>query len=148
MRHAWPCRHCCGSGFGNAGVPLTFHPPPGTIVICDFSTGFRPPEMVKVRPVVVISPRRRTGQLATVVPLSSTPPLPVEPWHYRLPPGAYPPARGAIWVKGDMVATVALDRLDRVRVKTGGTRAYHTFQLDQTALAAVLACVRAGIGLG
>jgi hypothetical protein len=30
-------------------------------VICDFSTGFRPPETVKIRPVVVIviSPRRR-----------------------------------------------------------------------------------------
>jgi hypothetical protein len=29
-------------------MPLTFHPKPGTIVICDYSTGFRPPEMVKV----------------------------------------------------------------------------------------------------
>lgn len=129
-------------------MPLTFHPGPGAIVICDFSTGFRPPEMVKLRPVVVISPRRRTTQLATVVPLSSTAPVPVEPWHYRLPPGVYPPARGPIWAKCDMVATVSLDRLDRVRVKSGGTRTYQTFQLGDADLAAILTAVRAALGLG
>lgn len=128
-------------------MPLTFHPGPGAIVICDFSTGFRPPEMVKVRPVVVISPRRRTTQLATVVPLSSTAPVPAEPWHYRLPPGVYPPARGPIWAKCDMVATVSFDRFDRVRVKSGGTRTYHTFQLGSADLAAILAAVRAALGL-
>jgi mRNA interferase MazF len=128
-------------------LPLTFHPGPGAMVICDFSTGFRPPEMVKVRPVVVISPQRRTSQLVTVVPLSSTAPVPIEPWHYRLPPGAYPPARGPIWAKCDMVATVALDRLDRVRVKAGGVRTHQTFQLSATDLAAVLAGVRAALGL-
>jgi len=42
-------------------LALQFSPAPGAIVICDYSTGFRPPEMVKVRPVVVISPRRRTS---------------------------------------------------------------------------------------
>jgi hypothetical protein len=26
-------------------MALTFHPPQGTIVICDFSTGFQPPEL-------------------------------------------------------------------------------------------------------
>jgi uncharacterized protein YifN (PemK superfamily) len=128
-------------------VPLTFHPGPGAVVICDFSTGFRPPEMVKVRPVVVISPRRRTTQLATVVPLSSTAPIPVEPWHYRLPPNVYPPARGPIWAKCDMVATVSLDRLDRVRVKSGGTRTYQTFQLGDADLAAILTAVKAALGL-
>jgi uncharacterized protein YifN (PemK superfamily) len=72
--------------------------------------------MVKVRPVVVISPRRRSSQLVTVVPISSTPPVPAEPWHYLLPPGTYSPARGLVWVKCDMVATVGLKRLDRVKV--------------------------------
>jgi mRNA interferase MazF len=51
-------------------MSLTFHPDAGTIVICDYSTGFQPPEMVKVRPVVVVSPRRRGSQLVTVVPIS------------------------------------------------------------------------------
>jgi uncharacterized protein YifN (PemK superfamily) len=42
---------------------LKFHPEPGTILICDYSTGFKKPEMVKKRPVVTISPRlkRRDG---------------------------------------------------------------------------------------
>ena len=59
---------------------LTFHPKPGTLLICDFDRGFKAPEMVKKRPVVVISPRRRksTPQLCTVVPLSSSAPNPVE----------------------------------------------------------------------
>jgi mRNA interferase MazF len=128
-------------------VRLTFHPGRGTIVICDFSLGFRPPEMVKVRPVVVISPRRRTTQLATVVPLSSVPPLPVQPWHYQLPPGAYPPTRHAIWAKCDVVVTVGLARLDRVKAKIAGRRVYRTFQLAEADLAAILAGVRSALGL-
>jgi mRNA interferase MazF len=127
---------------------LAFHPGPGTIVICDYSTGFQLPEMVKVRPVVVISPRRRSSQLATVVPISSTPPSPIEPWHYQLPQGAYPPARGPVWVKADVLATVALSRLDRVKVRgLGGTRTYQTFQVDGATLAAIQAAVKAALGL-
>ena len=36
-------------------MPITFHPSPGTVLICDFTTGFQPPEMVKRRHVVVVS---------------------------------------------------------------------------------------------
>ncbi|WP_090665161.1 type II toxin-antitoxin system PemK/MazF family toxin [Belnapia rosea] len=73
-------------------MAITFHPHPGAILICDFSTGFRPLEMVKARPAVVLSPRRRAGGLVTVVPPSSTPPIPPLAWHILLPAGAYPPA--------------------------------------------------------
>lgn len=128
-------------------MTLTFHPDRGTILICDFSTGFQPPEMVKVRPVVVISPRRRIGQLATVVPLSSSRPSPVEPWHFELPPGAYPPARGPMWAKCDMLATVALARLDRVKVGGRGGPTYQTFQLGPQEMAAVMVGVKAALGL-
>ncbi|RYF03521.1 MAG: hypothetical protein EOO40_12135 [Deltaproteobacteria bacterium] len=129
-------------------MPLTYHPNPGTIVICDYSTGFIAPEMVKARPVVVLSPRRRTGQLVTVVPLSSTEPNPFEPWHVLLPATAYPPARGPMWVKADMLATVALTRLDRVKVKgPGGTRTYQTFQMDAACLAAIRAAVKAALAI-
>jgi mRNA interferase MazF len=128
-------------------MSLTFHPGPGVIVICDFSQGFRPPEMVKIRPVVVISPRRRTAQLVTVVPLSSVAPQPIEPWHYLLPPGAYPPARGDIWAKCDMVATVGLARLDRVKARIEGRRVYEAYQLGPVELAGILAGVRAALGL-
>jgi len=128
-------------------MALTFHPGPGAIVICDFSTGFKPPEMVKVRPVVVISPRRRMGQLATVVPLSSKEPEKSEPWHYALGAGTYPPARSQMWVKADLVATVALDRLDRIMVRVGGQRTYQVFQLNPAELHSVRLAVKAALGL-
>jgi uncharacterized protein YifN (PemK superfamily) len=128
-------------------VSLTFHPGPGAIVICDFSEGFKPPEMVKVRPVVVISPRRRSSQVVTVVPLSSAAPFPMEPWHHRLSPGGYPPGRAEIWAKCDMVATVGLGRLDRVKVRIQGRLVYQTFQLGEEDMAAILTCVKAAIGL-
>lgn len=55
-------------------MSLRFPPKLGTIVICDYSTGFCPPEMVKHRLAIVVSPRlpHRDG-LCTVVPLSATP---------------------------------------------------------------------------
>ncbi|MEA3642028.1 MAG: type II toxin-antitoxin system PemK/MazF family toxin [Lamprobacter sp.] len=100
-------------------MPLTFHPHPGMVLICDFNTGFKAPEMIKRRPVVVISPRpRRTNQLCTIVPLSTTAPNPVEPFHHRMDPRSLPGklARKETWAKCDMLATVSLERLDRVMI--------------------------------
>jgi mRNA interferase MazF len=129
-------------------MALGFHANAGDIVICDYSTGFKPPEMVKVRPVVVISPRRRGGQLVTVVPLSSAAPSPVEPWHYLLPEGAYPPARGPVWVKADMIATIALARLDRVKMRgADGSSVYQVFRLGPDAMRAIGLAVKAALNL-
>ncbi|WPL15001.1 PemK-like protein [Thiorhodovibrio litoralis] len=89
------------------------------VLICDFNTGFKAPEMIKRRPVVVISPRpRRTNQLCTIVPLSTTAPNPVEPFHHRMDPRSLPGklSRKETWAKCDMLATVSLERLDRVMV--------------------------------
>jgi uncharacterized protein YifN (PemK superfamily) len=128
-------------------VALSFHPDRGSIVICDYSTGFRPPEMVKVRPVVVVSPRRRSTRLLTVVPISSSAPMPAEPWHYLLPSGRYPPARGPVWVKADLVSTVAIDRLDRVKVRdVRGIQIYCVFQLEPCDMRAIDAAVKAALG--
>ena len=127
-------------------MPLTFRPKPGNVVICDYA-GFKPPEMVKVRPVVVLSPRHRSGRLVTIVPISSTPPAPAEPWHVELAPGAYPPARAPMWVKADLINTVAIDRLDRVMVRDPrGTRTYQVYQLDADCMAAIQAAVKAALG--
>lgn len=129
-------------------MPLTFHPGPGAIVICDFRTGFRPPEIVKERPVVIISPKRRRERLATVVPLSNSEPAVLQPWHYLVPDGVYPPARAPMWAKADLVMTVALDRLDRVRVRDeSGNRTYRIFQMTDAQLAAVRDAVLAALGL-
>lgn len=100
------------------GIP--FQPSPGQILVCNFGTGFRKPEITKVRPVVVVSPqpRFRSG-LCTVVPLSTVEPENVMPYHYKLPRGLVPnePAGKDSWAKCDLVATVGLKRLDRVRVQ-------------------------------
>ena len=129
-------------------MPLTYHPAAGAIVICDFSVGFRPPEIVKKRPVVVISPRRRQSQLFTVIPLSSTAPITLMPWHYPIKPGAYPPARGPMWAKADIIMTVALDRLDRVMMRDEkGKRTYLNLTLNGADLADLHRAVVAALAI-
>jgi hypothetical protein len=74
-------------------------------MICDFERGFVPPEMVKVRPVVVIS-RTSTHEngLCTIVPLSTTPPQRAKSWHVQLKrdPTPYLNSGQQVWAKCDM----------------------------------------------
>ena len=73
--------------------------------------------------------------------------MPVEPWHWPVPPGLYPPARSPMWAKADLVVTVALERLDRVMIRdAGGKRTYHVFQLNETHLATLRRSVGAALG--
>lgn len=101
-------------------MALLFHPKPGNVLICDFK-GYLAPEMIKRRPVVVVSPAHlhRPGLLA-VVPLSTTAPNPIEPYHYRLK-GNPVPGSDALetWAKCDMLATVCIARLDRFKLDRG-----------------------------
>ena len=97
-------------------MALQFFPGPWRIMLCDFNTGFQEPEMIKRRPVISISKRRRDGaQLCTVIPISSTPPDKIRDFHYLLPDDQMPHhLRGQYpehWVKVDMVTTVAFFRL-------------------------------------
>jgi uncharacterized protein YifN (PemK superfamily) len=100
-------------------MAINFHPKRGTVLMCDFTTGFRVPEMVKRRPVVVISPRyRRHTGLCIVVPFSTVPPHEIELHHHEIPSGKYPffdPAK-PIWAKADMLTCVCFERLDRLLV--------------------------------
>ncbi|HGX94087.1 MAG TPA: hypothetical protein ENK35_12310 [Candidatus Tenderia sp.] len=133
-------------------MPLTFHPKPGMVLICDFNTGFKAPEMIKRRPVVVISPRpRRSTQLCTIVPLSTTAPNPVEPFHHRMAPRSLPGklARRETWAKCDMLATVSLERLDRVMVgkDAGGRRIYVAKQVVAEDLEAIRRGVMIALGI-
>jgi uncharacterized protein YifN (PemK superfamily) len=93
---------------------LPFHPSPGDILVCDYTTGFRPPEMVKRRLCVVISPKlKRRTDLASVVPISATCPEQTELWHHRIELVSQSWGDGPRWIACDMVATVAYDRLSR-----------------------------------
>ncbi len=56
-------------------MSISFPVARSTILLSDYGTGFREPEMVKRRPVVVMSHRLpHRDHLCTVVPLSTTPP--------------------------------------------------------------------------
>jgi len=61
-------------------MPITFHPSPGTVLICDFATGFQPPEMVK---------RRHCSGLCPGVSLGIAEPNPVEAFHHMIPVSRY-----------------------------------------------------------
>ncbi len=83
--------------------------------MCDFE-GFVTPEMVKKRPVVVIARNRANKMLVTVVPLSTTEPDVMEPHHYQLPKNPVPALKSKkCWAKCDMLATVSISRMDRLK---------------------------------
>lgn len=136
-------------------MPLTYYPAPGEIVLCNYGTGFVAPEMVKLRPVVVVSPRlRRRADLVAVVPLSTTPPDPVEQHHcsFTLAVALPKPFESPqMWAKCDMIATVALSRLDRFRdgrVAGRGARRFTTGKVDATQLGEIRKAILHGLGLG
>src|SRR5579859_4482122 len=95
-------------------MPITFPPDQGQILMCDFTTGFMRPEMLKIRHCIAVSPKRHTGT-CLIVPLSTEPPAHVEAWHYLIPRYVYPCIEcGAdVWVKGDMLTHAAFARLNR-----------------------------------
>ena len=132
-------------------MPLLFRPRPGTLLMCDFDTGFKPPEMTKKRPVVVISPRRRrsASNLCTVVPLSTAVPNRVEPFHHRMDPRSVPAelCTQESWAKCDMLYTVSLERLDRVPVNRAGTRVFVAPQVLHEDLTAIRQGVMNALGL-
>jgi uncharacterized protein YifN (PemK superfamily) len=108
--------------------------------------------MVKRRPVIVLSPPiPGRAFMCTVVPLSTKDPYPVLPHHMQItlnPPLPYPYASPTMWVKGDIVLTVAFHRLRLLYAgKTGGQRIYDVRVLDAGTLEAVRDCVRCGLGL-
>ncbi|MDU8942816.1 type II toxin-antitoxin system PemK/MazF family toxin [Ovoidimarina sediminis] len=136
-------------------VALTYHPSRGSIVTVRFEPGFVPPEMVKRRLAVVLSPaiRNRPG-LCTVVPLSTTDPEEgkVMPYHYKFRAGFEMPKEwGDIerWVKGDMVCTVGWHRVDLLRLgkRLDGSRIYQKSTISDADFAQVQRCVLHGLGL-
>lgn len=126
-------------------MAIAFHPKAGAVLVCDFR-GYVKPEIIKTRPVVVISPNhlRRPG-LVSVVPLSTTAPLDVEPYHYLLH-GSPVPGSGAeaVWAKCDLVATVSLERLDRKKVGRGK---YVVGHVAMEHVRAMRRCVAISLGL-
>lgn len=97
---------------------LTYQPKPNTIIMCNFE-GFISPEMVKNRPVLVLTRNKKNPKLVTIVPISTTEPYEITNLHIEI---VGPIDGKKAWVKCDMVTTVCLERLDRLRIITTGQR--------------------------
>lgn len=133
-------------------MTVVSHPVPGTILRVDLSEGFRPPEMVKRRPAIVLSPPiPGRSFLCTIVPLSTTEPRQAQPHHMRIaldPPLPHPYSSPVMWVKGDIVLTVAFHRLRLLfNGRDQGQRVYDVRVLDPETFEQVRRCVRRGLGL-
>jgi uncharacterized protein YifN (PemK superfamily) len=133
-------------------VTVVSHPARGTIVRVDLSDGFRNPEMGKRRPAVILSPEIPGRPLmCAIVPLSTTPPSIILPHHMKIifdPPLPEPYQAPTVWLKGDIVLTVAFHRLRLLFSRwNGGQRVYDVRVLDAATFASVQQCVRSGLGL-
>jgi mRNA interferase MazF len=133
-------------------MTVVSHPMPGTIVRVDLSDGFRVPEIGKRRPAIILSPPiPGRPQMCTIVPLSTTPPKPVLRHHMEIrfdPPLPHPYEKPSMWVKGDIVLTVAFHRLRLLfSCWSGGQRIYDIRVIDPVIFARVQECVRCGLGL-
>jgi len=138
-------------------MAITFHPRIGQILLCDFSQGFKEPEMVKNRPVVVITPAI-TGRanLVTVLALSTKKPVKNMPFHYKISKKSMPQLgrfqENDIWVKGDMIYTIGFHRLNLIRLgKKGhktGKRIYFNQRLGREQMKEIYRCTLHGINLG
>ncbi len=110
--------------------------------------GFIPPEINKVRPSIIISPRLpgRSG-LVAVVPISLTPPHRLYPFHVQLSRNYHPQEEDdlACWAKCDLLMNISVARLNGF--KTGRRKWVHP-QATGEDLAAVRHGVIHALGLG
>jgi len=138
-------------------VAIKFHPKVGQILLCDFSVGFKAPEMLKSnRPVLVVSPpiSGRSG-LVTILALSTSTPSPVMPYHYKIPKNSMPQLgrfqEKDTWLKADMIYTVGFHRLDLIRLNkrdSSGKRVYFQNRLGRGQMSEVYKCMLHGLNLG
>jgi mRNA interferase MazF len=125
--------------------PLRYTPREGQLLSCDFSIGFRAPEICKRRPVIVVSCHGYKYDQCIVVIISSTRPLASRPYTLYLPRGS---VRGVKdqdhWVNCDVIHHVSRRRLDRLKID--GT--YQDSVVSPEILEKVRGCVLHAIGLG
>lgn len=132
---------------------LQYPPAVGTILRVDLNNGFAPPEMVKRRPCIVITPDTPDRRhLCAIVPLSTTAPKRMQPYHHRLvlaDPLPFPYDAPVMWAKCDMVMSVGYQRLSLLFIKKNdaGKREYDTRILPEETMAEIRNCLRHALGL-
>jgi uncharacterized protein YifN (PemK superfamily) len=102
---------------------LKFQPKVGSVVYCDY-VGFIEPEMIKKRPVIVISKHKHHPKLLSVVPISTVMPEKIFDYHVEMDEQfcTLYLSGDKCWVKCDMFNVVSLERLNLVRDKKSGLR--------------------------
>jgi uncharacterized protein YifN (PemK superfamily) len=129
-----------------ATMALKFHPRAGQVFICDFS-GFKEPEMVKPRSVIVVSPKLPyRSDIVAIVPISLTQPRHNLPFCFRLSKNYHPeePDDLPCWAKADMLLNLGTYRLSGFKVDR---RKYVYPTLTPADLAGVRHAVLCGLGL-
>jgi uncharacterized protein YifN (PemK superfamily) len=133
-------------------VPLSYYPSIGEILLCDYK-GFVSPEMVKTRPVIIVSPRlRRRSELIGVVPLSTTAPTFSEAYHCLIElddPLPAPFDSKMMWAKCDMYNVVSMRRLDRfkeAKPRHGGARRWRVGKANPAQIQALKKALLCGLG--
>ena len=119
-------------------MSIKFVPKAGTVLLCDYSTGFVPPEMTKRRPVVVLSPRKHPRNIrdttVLVAPFSTRMPRSLEPYHVHIPAGTYPFFSHDSWVKADMISAVSLARLSLLQSSSTALSTHHFLAVQRAVL--------------
>jgi uncharacterized protein YifN (PemK superfamily) len=127
-------------------MPINFFPRMGQVFIGDFSD-LNPPEINKIRPVIVVSPKLpfRSG-LVAVVPISLTEPQHQLPFCFRLSKNYHPLESDDLpcWAKADLVMNVSIRRLDGFKM---GKRKWEIPNLSAADLDGVRRAVMCGLGL-
>ncbi len=134
-------------------MAITYHPRPGEIFICSYPKDMIVPEMIKTRPVVVVSPKlKHRNKLVTIVPLSTTTPKSIESYHYQLSlnqPLPFPWDTNPCWVICDHPMTVSFDRLDLIRLGKDqyGKRKYLQYVMEEYHLNNIRLCIKLALSL-
>ncbi|MCB1368167.1 MAG: type II toxin-antitoxin system PemK/MazF family toxin [Rhodobacteraceae bacterium] len=128
-------------------MPISYHPRAGQILMCRFD-GFKVPEMVKTRPVIVVSPRLpHRSEIVSIVPISLTAPKHDLPFNVRLSKNYHPLEEDDLpcWAKCDLLLNLGIWRLDGFKV---GRRKWDSPQLTAEDLSDVKRGVLFGLGMG
>lgn len=132
-------------------MPLGYHPRLGEVLKCDFS-GYIDPEMNKARYVVCVSPKHiQRVRICTIIPLSTTPPNPVENYHHKLV-SALPQNQGTgieVWAKCDMIMAASFTRLSPwwLDKTVARKRTYVPIVLSSQDIEAIQHCMLLSLGL-
>jgi len=126
-------------------MAIKYYPKAGQILSCNL-LDFKAPEIGKIRPAMIISPKLPyRSEIVTIVPLSTTPPRHSLPFVVKLSRNYVPdqPEDDDCWAKCDMVMNLALTRLAGFKI---GRRKYHFPQSTPEDLLAVRNGVMSGLG--